>query len=61
VRRYRDAAPSGGSPDELRRALAEPAGGVEVVVAAVDRSGRRALDERLAAVADSTLRKLLGG
>jgi 2-succinyl-5-enolpyruvyl-6-hydroxy-3-cyclohexene-1-carboxylate synthase len=50
-----------GSPDELRRALAEPAGGVEVVVAAVDRSGRRALNERLAAVAESTLRELLGG
>jgi len=48
-----------GSPDELRRALAEPAGGVEVVVAGVDRAGRRALDERLAAVAESALREVL--
>ena len=49
------------SPDELRRTLADPVGGVEVVVAPVDRSGRRALDGRLAAVAESTLRELLGG
>jgi 2-succinyl-5-enolpyruvyl-6-hydroxy-3-cyclohexene-1-carboxylate synthase len=50
-----------GAPDELARALASPAGGVEVVEAVVDRAGRRALEQRLADAAAATLRERLPG
>jgi 2-succinyl-5-enolpyruvyl-6-hydroxy-3-cyclohexene-1-carboxylate synthase len=48
-----------GSRDELRTALSDPAGGIEVVEAVVDRSGRRLLDRRLAAAAAATLEERL--
>ena len=41
-----------GSVAELRQALASPNGGIEVVEARVDRTGRRALDARIRALAD---------
>jgi len=50
-----------GTPGELRQALADPSAGVEVIEAVVDRLGRRALDERLTAVATATVRGLLDG
>jgi 2-succinyl-5-enolpyruvyl-6-hydroxy-3-cyclohexene-1-carboxylate synthase len=50
-----------GAPDELARALASPAGGVEVVEAVVDRAGRRALEQRLAAAAAAAMRAQLPG
>jgi 2-succinyl-5-enolpyruvyl-6-hydroxy-3-cyclohexene-1-carboxylate synthase len=50
-----------GAPDELTRALASPSGGVEVVEAAVDRSGRRALEQRLADAASVAMRERLPG
>ncbi len=50
-----------GAPDELRQALADPAGGIEVVEAVVDRAGRRVLEARLAGAAAETLQQLLPG
>lgn len=38
-------------PAELAEALTEPVRGVEVLVAVIDRTGRRALDRRLTALA----------